>query len=479
MFHSFKHDTDMLAFVRNVRHLGVIPPLNLLYTSAWLRRHGVETEVLDCNALDLGLDEAVERARAARFDFVCFSVTNLDFLFAIEWVRAFARAFGKPVLVGGLAAENYPGEVAEHPEVRAAFHSPAESCLVEWLRAYVGGGEWWRVPGTAARHDGEVTVNPPARLPPHFARPLPDRERTEVSRYYSILSRGFPFTAGMSSFGCPFGCEFCQIRRTPYFSRSAEDLVRELEICERDLGIREMDYFDSGFTVPRGRVFAFAELYRKKGLSIRWSARARTDQVDREMLAAMRSCNCAWVGYGIESGDDGVLGNIKKAQGGAARIRETLRMTRDAGIGTTGFFVMGLPGESEQTLDATLAFIEGSALDFVQISPYWPVPRTPIYDRIVRETGVDAWKLAITEGTRRHDMALADTRFTVKDMHRATASAYSEFYFRPERLLNMLKNVSTREQFGRYLSAGMSVLRGAVEEGARRHAPRHLPFLSG
>lgn len=476
VFHSFKHDTDTLAFIKNVRHLGVIPPLNLLYASAWLRRHGAETEVLDCNALNVGLDEALARARALRFDFVCFSVTNLDFLFAIAWVRAFARTFGKPVLVGGLAPENFPAEVAAHPEIHTAFHGPAEAALVEWLRAYVGGGEWWRVPGTASRHDGAVVLNPPARLPPRFARPWPDRERVDASKYYSILAKGSPFTAGMSSHGCPFGCEFCQIRRTPYFSRTAEDLVGELEFCERELGVQEIDYFDAGFTVPRGRVFEFAELYRRRGLRIRWSARVRADQIDPELLAAMASANCAWIGYGIESGDDEVLRNIKKPQGGTSRIREVLRQTKEAGIGTTGFFVMGLPGESPQTLENTLAFIEGSPLDFVQISPYWPVPNTPIYDRIVRETGVDVWKQVITDGARRDDMPLAGTRYTVKDMHRVTAQAYSEFYFRPAQLLNMLGNVTTRAQFGHYLSAGVDVLRGAASQGARRVLGR-LPLV--
>src|SRR5262249_5135253 len=105
VFHSFKHDVDTLAFIKNVRHLGVVPPLNLLYLSSWLRRHGARTEVLDCSAENLGLDDALARVRGSRYDFVCFSITNLDFLFAIEWVRAFSRALGCPVLVGGAAAE--------------------------------------------------------------------------------------------------------------------------------------------------------------------------------------------------------------------------------------------------------------------------------------------------------------------------------------------------------------------------------------
>jgi radical SAM superfamily enzyme YgiQ (UPF0313 family) len=462
VFHSFKNDTDTLAFIKNVRHLGVVPPLNLLYLSAWLRLHGIQTEILDCSALNLDYHGAIEAARTKDFDLLCFTTTNLDFLFVIEWIRAFSKEFSKPILVGGPGAENYPGEMALHPEIQVVFHGAAEACVVPWLEAWTQGKSWWEVPGTASVHEGELHLNEPVGLPKDFVRPHPDRSILDIKQYYSILSKGFPFTAGMSSFGCPYGCHFCQIRLTPYFIRTAQDLVSELEICEKEYGIEEMDYFDSNFTIPKERVFEFARLYKKKGLSIRWSCRVRSDQINEEMLESMASVNCAWIGYGIESGDDTVLKNIQKTQKGSAHIREVIRKTKSAGIGVTGFFVLGLPGETEESLRNTLDLITQEPLDFAQISPYWPIPRTPIYERLVQETGVDVWKLAITEGTRQQNLQLENTKFSVKDMHQFASKAYKEFYFRPSQVLQMTKNLTSYAQFRNFFNAGMDVLKGVV-----------------
>lgn len=464
VFHSFKNDTDTLAFIKNVRHLGVVPPLNLLYLSAWLKLHGVETEILECSALNLDCQSAVKAAKSKSFDMVCFTSTNLDFLFVIEWIRAFHKAFNKPILVGGPGAENYPSEMALHPEIKAVFHSPAEACIIPWLESYISNSNWWKVPGTACSYDGVIHNNPMVGLPKDFVRPHPDRSILEISRYYSILSKGYPFTAGMSSFGCPYGCNFCQIRLSPFFIRSAEDLINELEFCEKEYGIGELDYFDSNFTVPRQRVFEFVDLYRKRNLSIRWSCRVRSDQIDEELLEAMASANCAWIGYGIESGDDQVLKNINKKQKGVGNIREIIRKTKSAGIGVTGFFVLGLPGESNESLKNTLDLITSEPFDYVQISPYWPIPNTPIYNNLVKTTGVDIWKSAITNGLRQTDLNLYNTEFSVKDMHGFASLIYKEFYFRPSQILKMTRSVTSLNQFKNYFTAGLDVFKGFLVE---------------
>lgn len=462
VFQAFKTDSDSLAFVKNVRHLGVVPPLNLLYISAHLKSLGAGVEVLECSSLNIDEHAAVRRARAKTFDFVLFTVTNLDFLFAIRWIRAFHAAFGKPVIVGGTAAENYPAEIAAVPEVTAAVHGPAELCLGDLLRTYAEGGAWWETPGVAAERDGKVVVNRARPYTKALRRGLPDRGALDTQAYYSILSRERPFTPALAAFGCPFGCEFCQIRRTTYIPRAVEDLVDELEVCQKEFGIGEVDYFDMGFTTPRARVFALRDAYKKRGLTIRWSCRARTDQVDPEVLAAMADAGCTWIGYGIESFAPEVLGAIGKKLGRPDEILRALRWTRDAGLRAVGFFVFGLPGETAATLEHTGRFLQEAPLDFAQISPYWPVPHTPVYERMLRAGGVDLWREAIVHGARQADFKLEGTDFTVHDMHRAVSKAYREFYFRPRQIAHMLAGAASLSQLRNYASAGLDLLGAAV-----------------
>jgi len=468
VFHSFRQDTDTFAFLTDVKNLGAIQPLNLLYVGSWLREHGVDVSLLDANALELTLSQCLERARELEFDLVCFTVTNLDFLFAIDWIRAFDREFGKPILVGGTAAEAYPEDVAAHASVTTAFHGPAEACLVEWISAYVSEGPWWLVPGTCSQHEGEVYNNEAVHLTKEFSRPHPAREITDLGLYFSLLSQARPFTPAMSVHGCPYPCDFCAVRRMTTHIRPAEDIVDEMEFCEKELGIREIDYFDAGFTISRDRTLRVAELYKERGLSIRWSARARVDKVDPEQLRIMKSINCRWLGFGIESADVEVLNLTHKPQGGLELIHRNLRATRRAGIETAGFFVLGLPGENSKSLDATRQFLDVAALDYVQISPYWPVPRTPIYDAIVRQTGTDVWRDIIRVGAQ-DELPLLDSELTMVELHGVASNMYSDFYLKPRRLLQLASNIRSLPQLRRYIAAGVDVLKGAIPTVFGRH----------
>ena len=204
VFHSFRRDTTTFAFLTDVKNLGAIQPLNLLHVGAWLRDHGHDVVLLDANAEELTLTETLARARSLDFDVVGFTLTNLDFLFGIEWIRAFHDAFGKPIIVGGTAPEAYPVEVASHAPITTAFHSPAEASLHLWMDALAEGRDWWRVPGTCSVVDGEVHLNPRVGLSKRFVRPHPARELTEPSRYYSLMSKGKNYTPAMSVHGCPY-----------------------------------------------------------------------------------------------------------------------------------------------------------------------------------------------------------------------------------------------------------------------------------
>ena len=102
--------------------------------------------------------------------------------------------------------------------------------------------------------------------------------------------------------------------------------------------------------------------------------------------------------------------------------------------------------------------------DYVQISPYWPIPNTPIYDELVKQTGIDIWKLTITQGLRQEDLKLENTNFSVKDMHKFASTIYKEFYFRPSQIIQMTKSITSYSQFKNYFNAGMDVLKGVMLE---------------
>jgi len=234
-----------------------------------------------------------------------------------------------------------------------------------------------------------------------------------------------------------------------------------MEVCQKEFGIQEIDYFDAGFTMSRERTLRIAELYKRRRLKVQWSARVRIDKVDPEQLAAMASINCRWLGYGIESADVGVLSQTNKPQGNAELFHRNLKATRDVGIDTTGFFVLGLPGETRQSLEATRRFVARAPLDYVQISPYWPVPKTPNYDAIVEHTGIDTWREIIRSGPQEM-LPLLDSELTMTELHDVASEMYRGFYLKPRRLLKLASNLRSIPQLRRTAAAGVDVLKGAI-----------------
>ena len=160
-----------------------------------------------------------------------------------------------------------------------------------------------------------------------------------------------PFTFIVTSRGCPAGCKYC-IKHVTYQNtvrvRSAENVVEELEYLGQ-LGITNIHMYADLFTVNREHVVSICNLILERGLKIRWTCNSRVDYVDEEMLALMGKAGCWMISWGIESSNEMIL---KRARKGYKKEQafKALRWAKAAGIKNWGYFIIGLPGETEDTI---------------------------------------------------------------------------------------------------------------------------------
>jgi anaerobic magnesium-protoporphyrin IX monomethyl ester cyclase len=321
------------------------------------------------------------------------------------------------------------------------------------------------IKGLAWRRGEEIVVN--ATRP--FIKslddlPMPMHELLPLQSYRMPLIKG-PFTFIVTSRGCPAGCTYC-IKHVSYqFGvrlRSPELIVQEMWQLKK-LGIHNIHMYADLFTVNREQVVELCKLMIAEKMNIRWTCNSRVDYVDEEMLQLMGQAGCWLISWGIESGNEQILRHARK---GAYpdKAERALRWARQAGIKNWGYFIIGLPRETEETIRQTIDFAKKLPLDIALFHVAAPYPGTPFFFEVVKE----GW---FRPGTRWEQVDM--DKGTVLDYPGLPAErllywqkrAFREWAFRPGPILTYLKMlVSDRSTLRSALSVGWQHMNWAATD---------------
>ena len=355
---------------------GIFPSLSLLYVAGILEDAGCNVLFVDAHAEDLSLEETVNRLNAFGPDYVGYTLTTYLFFQSMDWIKAIRAELDVPVIVGGVHLSIYPRETLRYPAVDYAVTNEAEVALPELLVALVKRRNLADVRGIAFRQpDDNVVVTPKAADCGVDVAPFPARHLIDNSIYYSFISHYKNFTCFITSRGCPYKCIFCEQGSKPFRARSPKNVVDELEICYKEQGIRELDFFDSSFTIRKDRVIAICDEIQRRKLPLVWAARTRVDCITDDVLRAMRNAGCNRIYYGIESGNREILQTLKKSTS-QEMYRDVIKRTGQHGIATFGYFMLGNPYETEASIRQTIRLALELDLDYAQFSKVTPMPAT-------------------------------------------------------------------------------------------------------
>ncbi|MCI0575034.1 MAG: radical SAM protein [Chloroflexi bacterium] len=292
--------------------------------------------------------------------------------------------------------------------------------------------------------------------------PIPLHDLLPLPKYRMPLIKG-PFTFIVTSRGCPAGCTYC-IKHVSYqYSarlRSPRLLVEEMQQLKK-LGIHNIHMYADLFTVNRDQVMELCRLMIAEKLNVRWTCNSRVDYVDEEMLNLMGQAGCWLISWGIESGNEQILRHARK---GAYpdKAERALRWARNAGIKNWGYFIIGLPQETEETIRQTIDFSKRLPLDIALFHVAAPYPGTPFFFEVVKNN----W---FRPGTRWEQVDM--DKGTVLDYPGLPAErllywqkrAFREWAFRPGPMITYLK----------MLLSDRSTLKSAVSVGLQ-----HLSWAS-
>lgn len=257
--------------------------------------------------------------------------------------------------------------------------------------------------------------------------------------------------------GCPFHCFFClatpvsgaKVRR-----RSPENIVAEIRECVEKYNIKNFLFWSDIFNIDKDWTMELCQAIIDSGLKITWSANTRADTADLEMAEMMYKSGCRLVSIGVESGSQYMLEKMGKKIT-LNDVRRTVKVFKKAKIRIYNYFVIGLPWETEETVEETIKFAIELNSDFISFYTATPLPGSRFYYYALEHNLFDKQtsfeNAYFYPAVNTHHLS----RERVFELHK---SAIKRFYLRPLYILKMLLRIRSIEEVKNYFTAGMNVL---------------------
>ena len=382
------------------RIANIMPPIGLCSLAAWVDRHGHRADIHDCFAFP-GQDEKIDRyLRTEAPDYVGFSTTTSSFLDAVRIARRIKEAYPRiRTIFGGVHVSTLRDQLLhDYPVIDYGVVGEGEEALLAILER--DGRELDGVPGLLHRDGDDVTFTglrkPSLDLD---GLPFPAYEKLAgFPRAYTLPIFNYPRAPGttaISSRGCPYQCSYCDrsVFRRSFRFNSADYIVDLLRHLYARFGIRHVNFYDDLFTFNRRRVVRFCEQLMAAGLGMTFNCAARAEHIDPDLLRLMKRAGCWMVSLGVETGDPALLAK-HRSHADLEMIRERIGWIKRAGMRAKGLFMLGLPGETEQTIERSIAYVLSLPLDEFNLAKFTPFPGSPLYREIHQHGRFDEnWEL--------------------------------------------------------------------------------------
>jgi len=374
------------------KNLAPLPPAGLAYIAAFVREHGYDVDILDATNLGLDHQETVTRIRTAQPDLVGISVVSGTHNSAVMLGNLIHEALpqARIVLGGPHVHFMYQQMMQEHEWIDFCVRGEGEQTTLELLKALEQGTDLSGIRGLVHRVNGRILVNQDRPFIKDLDNlPFPARDLLPMHAYHWRI---FGFTRAdenvvtiTATRGCPFHCHFCassylwNVQRR----RSVENVLDEIDKCSRENGIGMLLFPDDLLLLNEKWAIRLCQGMIERGHDrFKWACTGRPAEVSTKMLDWLAKAGCGLIMYGIEFGNQRLL-NFCGKKTTLSAIESTIAETRARGILAMGFFIIGYPTETVDTVKQTIRFARKLKLDYAEFNLPKALPGSPLYDYCV------------------------------------------------------------------------------------------------
>ncbi|MEW5720610.1 MAG: radical SAM protein, partial [Chloroflexota bacterium] len=404
--------------------------------------------------------QVLDHARAENRAYEVVGISAPTVLIENAWATARdAKARGAITILGGPHLTLEPDESMQKPEVDLVVRGEGEDAIVEIMRVLgqvasrqssVHSPQLRDILGLSWRDaDGKIQHNFDRPLRSDLDNiPLPAYHLFKIERYTNLQ----PLTDGLdpharaytivTSRGCPYKCTYCSkpITGDTWRGRSVENVVKEWRMLVKDLRATEIGVTDDIWNLDLKRAKELCRaLIDEKLNTVPWVTihGMKVNHTDLELFELMKKAGCKRAGFGVESGDEYILKRVVKKSQTLEQVRAAFKYAKAAGLQTMGFFIYGMPGESEETMEKTTRLALELDPDLANFMIAAPFPGTELW-KLVEKEGIlfsHTWDDYAIHSDKAH-FQVGD--LTAELVERKWHEAYRRFYFRPSRLARRL-----------------------------------------
>jgi len=413
----------------------ITPPLGLGYIAGSLIKDGHNVKLLDCIKEDI---DVLKEIRETSPDFIGITILSISYGVAIKLIKDIRKNSDTKIVIGGAHVSALPEQSLKDTEADFAVIGEGE----ETFRELCSNNDYKNINGLAFRKDEEIIINKPRDLIKDIdSIPFPAWEIINPDTYpptpHGAFYKHFPIAPITTTRGCPFNCIFCASKCTwkqKLRVRSAKNVVDEIEYLNKKFGIQEFHFEDDNFTFSRSHVVDVCNEILERKLNIVWACPngVRIDKLDYEIVSLMKKSGCYQLSFGIESGSQEIINSINKHMD-LKIVPNVVKMVKSLGIKTCGFFIVGLPEDTKETIEETINFSISVPFDVAQFSRFIPLPGTKPFDDWYKDNF--DWNMINHVGDK---STYRTKNLTTKEIISLQKKAFWRFYLRPKTILKVI-----------------------------------------
>jgi len=285
-----------------------------------------------------------------------------------------------PVVVGGPHATLQPELTMKCSAIDVVVKGEAENVIAKLVAALQSKNDLSTIQGISYRLSNRVIHNQPAELLADLDQvPFPGRHLLMNPENYSSENMGVI----MTSRGCPYNCSYCcHLWGRKVHNRSINNIINEIKLVIEKFGTTQFEFKDDSFTADRQRIMNLCDTLMNENIKINWGCSTRVNLLDEQLARKMKLAGCNVIKLGIETGSQRILDKTDKGIT-FAQVRQTAKLLNRLGIFWSGYFMFGLPTETEEDMQKTYHFMKEINPYYAGLGVYNPFPKTKLFDEAV------------------------------------------------------------------------------------------------
>ena len=432
--------------------LTITPPIGLGYIASVLRENNYDVIILDSQKESLNIKKLLLKIKEINPDVLGIGILTSNYSNAKKITKHIKEHTPKiKIVVGGPHPSALPAATLKETMADFLIRGEGEYPFLELINFLKNGeGKLSCIENLCYKENAKLVVKPNTiQVKDLDEIPFPSWDLIPPKEYpmnpHQFFFKKYPIAPIITSRGCPFACTFCAasfLAGRKLRMRSPKNVVDEIELLVNKYGVKEVHFEDDNFALVKKHAQAICQEIINREIEIVWQCPngIRIDTIDEDLIHIMKKSGCYRLAFGIESASQEILDRTHKNLN-LKRVSNIIKMVKAGGIEVQGFFILGLPGETQETIMKTTKFIEELSLDFMDIALLTYLPGSQLFSeryncKEYENIQWDTFKYFVAQPTDTLSAAM---------LKKFQKSILRKFYLNPKTIFHHLSRIKIRQ----------------------------------